>query len=122
MKKLKLIHYLIPIILLVISIVLLFSSCNVIVGKTIQLKLPVIKDTVKLEGKHHKMVYGAGRGALKVGYFKNGDILNASSDYPACIITNATRLNRQIAPYKQGYLSKSNKLKRIWKRNTKILR
>lgn len=117
----KYIHQIIGLLIFII----ILASCSMKAGNTVQLKLPLISDTIKLEGKKCKMVYGAGHGPLKVRYFNNGDTLNASSEYPACIVTNSKRLNREIAYYEQGYFTtkqlNSNKLNRIWRRNTKKL-
>lgn len=56
------------ILLLIIGI----YPCNWGAGKCVQLKLPVI-DTIKLQGKHHRLVYGVPGHTLRK---QNKDITN----------------------------------------------
>ena len=114
-KRITPIFHLIPWLLLIISIILFSTSCNMKSGNTVSIKLPLL-NTFKLSGSNHKAVYGAGHGPLKVKYFKLGDTIPSRNEL--LIVTNSIRLNRKIAYIEQGYKNASmHKLKKIFYNN-----
>lgn len=120
MKKLTIIHYIIPYLLLLMAIILISSSCNMKSGNTVSIHVPyIIYDS--LSGKSHKIVYGAGRSqVLKVNKFKLGDTILAR--HQLLIVTN-TRINRKLDYFEQGYSKNTsmNSLKKIFLSNCRVV-
>lgn len=70
--------------------------------------------------KYHWSNY---HGPRKVEYFKLGDTLSLSFSFAKAVVIKPKQLNKQYAYYEQGYGKHftTNKLKRIFKRNCKII-
>lgn len=96
-------------IIVAIIIIAAISSCNFKAGSTV------------IKGKSHQIVLGAGKGPLKVEYFKLGDTIY--NRYNTLIVTNSSRLNRKMAYIEQGYKKhvRMSKIKRIFYHNCKII-
>ena len=97
------------IVLIAIIIIAATCSCNFKVGNTV------------IKGKSHQIVLGAGKGPVKVAYFKTGDTIY--NRYNTLIVTNSSKLNKKMAYIEQGYKKHVNisKIKRIFYNNCKII-
>ena len=96
-------------VIIAILIIAYTCSCNFKAGDTV------------IKSKSHQIVLGAGKGPLKIQYFKLGDTI--CNRYNTLIVTNSFRLNYKMAYILQGYKKhvSMSKIKRIFYFNCRLI-